>query len=137
MVEGVVDYQGDPNNPTTIMTTTPQGRVIDLANCPGSLKREMIETGEMEIDRFVTPPNCPGPKLAAMRKAHRDEYEKVLKPDKTVENPFVIGDMVKSDKGKIYEALEVSPEKGVKVAIPQKGGTVKDVWIHHSRLKKA
>lgn len=110
---------------------TASGNTIDINNLPGKTKMELIQSGELDIDRFVTPPNMPGKKLKELRLAHREQMKGIL--DK-VKNEFQVGDMV-NYKEKSYEVQKVDPLKGVLLTM-KKGGELKDVWVSHTKVEK-
>jgi hypothetical protein len=132
-----VDVQGDPNNPTSMLTQTRSGDAIDLQNITGRRKLELISTGEMEIDQFVVPPNMPGHKLKELRAHHRSQVEEQLKTlikGKDAKD-YGVGDFV-SFRGGSYEILKVRAD-GVMLNLKLKDeDEAKNVWVPKEKVKK-
>ena len=99
----------DPNRGTSMV----EG--VDLANLPGHKKMQLIKSGDLSIDQFVTPPNMPGRKLAELRKQHRESVQQVMldAEPKEEDNPYKPGDFV------VYksQSCEVLAVDGTKVVI--------------------
>lgn len=98
---------GDPNNPTSVMVAG-----YDVMNMPGKIKLELIEKGELEPERFVTPPNMPGKKLKALRDQHAARLDEQFKKKHDKEdsalkdNPYKVSDHVRY-QGEVYEIIEI------------------------------
>ena len=128
----VPEIVGDPNSPTSILTATKDGYPIDLQNVPGMTKIRLIKEGQMDIDRFVMPPNMPGKKLVILRQAHREKMEaQIAEIDKKEadKNPYKVGDMI-SYKENTYEVLKVDGER-VQISKDDK-----EVWVKHTKVEK-
>lgn len=115
----------DPESGTTMVGE------YDVANMPGRLKYQLIKSGEMSVDRFITPPNMPGKKLKELRDAHRARIEEQFGLMESLQetNPYKVGDMV-TYKDLVVEVLEVKGPKikitnseGKKVLVPFKNVT--------------
>lgn len=124
----------DSEPAASIEVTTESGRVIDINNLPGKVKMELIMEGEIDVDRFVTPANMPGKKLAELRAAHKSRLDEAMKAMVESKNEFATGDFVLY-KDITYEVLKTDEERGVLIE-RKKDGKVKSVWVHHSKVAK-
>ena len=118
------------DNPTQMMATTKSGQEIDMNNCPGTKKVELVQSGEMGVDQFVLPANMPGSKLKELREANRDRMEKFLTKEPAEPNQFQVGDFVQYQE-ESYEVFKTDPVKGVLI---EKEG--KKVWVKASAVEK-
>lgn len=110
--------------PASVVVQTPLGK-IDINNVSGAAKRRLIMEGKVNPDKFVTPDNMPGKKLAALRAKN-----KVNLGIKEVSD-FKVGDLVEFRK-RVSPIVEVNPKKGVKIS---KGKDEISKWIPFNRLK--
>lgn len=127
-----VETIGAADNPTGLLTLTKTGRVVDLLNLPGLKKMELIESKEMEMDSFVSPPNMTGLKLKILRASHRERIEiqlKKHKAKKAAKADFKVGDFI-SYKEASHEVLKVR-EDAVMVMLGKK-----KVWIPKNKVGK-
>jgi hypothetical protein len=116
--------------PVTMMVKTKEGNV-DLNNLPGSRRLELIESGEMNIDQFITPANMPGSKLKELRGKYRQQMESRIKkgPD-DVEVLYAPGDFV-NYKDSSYEVIRTDPKRGL--LIDREG---QKVWVISNKVSK-
>jgi len=134
-----IEIVGDPNSPTSTLTTTKSGAVIDLQNLPGMTKLQLIQSNELEVDQFIVPSNMPGRKLKVLREAHRGrikEQLQLLVDENTVEaKDYKVGEFV-SFSGKTFEVLKVDSDR-VQILIKLKGyDELKKAWINKSKVSK-
>ena len=115
-----------------------EGRgVLDFNNIPGKLKAQLIMSGEVDVDRFIAPPNIPGKKLEALRKEHRSRVLKSIgriesKEAASIVDKFQVGDIILFNKV-ACEIKEINKErKSVKVL--KKNGELSK-WIHVDKVK--
>lgn len=124
----------DPDPAASIEVSTESGRIIDINNIPGKVKQELIQEGELDVDRFIMPANMPGKKLKELREAHRQRLEDSMKQLTTTANEFKVGDFILY-KDLTYEVLKTDDEKGVMFEMKKPKGK-KYVWVHHSKVAK-
>lgn len=120
----------------SMVVESASGVKYDVSNISGARKRQLIMDGEIGIDVFVSPPNMPGKKLAAMRAAHAASVQSGIdgevKKAKIKVNPFATGDLVEH-KGHVSEVLEVT-DKGVLKLIGKKG---QKKMVHFTKVTPA
>lgn len=111
------------------------GRVVDINNISGRVKAEMIMNGELDVDRFIAPPNMPGQRLKELRNKHRDnvlkDVNKIVKQAK-VSHEFSVGETVLY-KGYQTEITTVS-KSGEKVKVRKKNGNESN-WVYINKIK--
>lgn len=68
------DYVPDNSSTSVVMRLKTTGETVDINNIPGVKKLSLIESGEVGVDNFITPPNCPGRILKELRDRHRADF---------------------------------------------------------------
>lgn len=116
--------KGGEEVPASVVVQTPLGK-IDINNVSGAAKRRLIMEGKVSPDKFVTPDNMPGKKLAAMRAKNKTNL------GIGDVGQFKVGELVEFRK-KVSQIVEVNPKKGVKIS---KGKGEVSKWIPFNRIK--
>lgn len=128
---------GAADNPTGLLTKTKSGDVVDLLNMTGLKKMELIDSGNMRMDDFVSPPNMTGLKLKAIREEHRARMEKELarykKQKAKSDVKFKVGEFI-SYKDQSYEVLKIEGEK-LQIEVTVKG-KLRKAWVAQSSVTK-
>lgn len=116
--------------PVSVEVETSSGNKIDVNNVSGMKKAELIASGEMEIDRFLAPPNMPGKKLAELRANHRKSMLKSLNVIEGEDaNPYKVGDLIKFKKHR----SEITEIDGAFVMF--RSAKNKKLKVHHKRVE--
>ena len=111
----------------------------DLHNVPGHIKKALIESGTVSIDKFFIAPggidrnNAPGSVLAPLKAEHRKRMSSLVGKDKVKGNPYSIGDMVEYRK-EVREIIAISSKNKDLVKLTQKSGE-ESKWISYEKLK--
>jgi hypothetical protein len=125
----------DIEDPVSVVVRVNSGQTYDLKNLPGAKRKQLIDAGEISIDKFVQADNMPGYKLKLMR----DRF-KINNPQLAESNTSVAEiDITKLQKGDLvsYKNI-VTPVKDINmkknlVNIDIKG-KIKG-WVSINKLK--
>jgi len=104
------------------------GEVVDINNIPGVKKLQLIESGQMTIDNFMVPPNCPGKVLKKLQDEHRDSFLDSMKKGKEYHEKENTKNKVAKDKTNVKIETKEKEEGEIK------NGTVVKYNKHQTKV---
>ena len=127
-------FEEDKEEPASVMVTSTQGQGFDIKNIPGFKRKQLIDSGQINLTSFVMEDNMPGAKLKKLRDAFK------LNNSMTQGAPSIsLIDITSLEEGSLVsyrntvtEVKKINVEKGL-VYINLKGN--KKGWINVAKLK--